>query len=494
MATAADGYARASGKAAFLSLYMSTGVMNATSALFMAHRDKIPMVVLATQTESWAVGANARAESAGILELVRPVTKWAWQPTSAGRLQEAIVRAYTIATTPPYGPTFLAIPVDFFSHEVAYQTLPKIKPVELRSTAQNPAPVVEAITRAERRVLLVGGEVVYSGGSRAVQKFAETCQAVVIAEPDPSFIPIDTAHPLYGGELGACPSLVENADLVIQAGVNSLERPYASLLKRGVKRHIHIGHDPLHANEHVVADHYLHGNAAAWLERLADLVGERLPSRAAKSDVSALETIATARSARETANAAVRSLQPISVSRLFTALREALPEDAIVVEHATTGAQLFRKVFHVPDPSTYIASSGSNQGWAIGSCVGVKIANPDRPVVAVVGDGGFMFGVQALQMSVACNAPVIYVVLNNGGWASMVSSVARHAPNVRKNGVDLHYDWSVDFAALAPAMGAEARQVSNAEELAEAIQEALGADRTFLIDVRCSRLQPEFET
>lgn len=493
LASAADGYARASGKAAFISLYMSTGVMNASSAIFMAHRDKIPMVILATQTESWWVNANARAETPGILDMVKPITKWAWQPTSVDRVQEAIARAHTIATTPPYGPTLVAIPVDFFEDEARYRTLPGATALLPSDVGAAPDAIVRAIAAAKRPVLLVGGETIYTGGAKAVAAFADASGAVVVAEPDPPFLPISTDDARYGGEIGANPTLISRADLVIHAGVNALERPYVQALMHEEQVHIHIGHDPLRVNEHIFVQHFLHGDTGAWLRELArsllNYTGQSKPP-----SIEALEEISQSRQARTQALATIADNMPLSVSQVFLTLREALPAEATVIEHATTGAQLFRKIFEVADPANYIASSGSNQGWGVGAAVGVKIARPDVPVVAVVGDGGFMFNNQALQMSAMIGAPVIYIVLNNGGWASMVGSVAANAPNVAASGTDLGYNWTVDFSAMALAMGAEIMRVNSADQLKAAVAKAVAADKSVLIDVHCARLQKGVET
>ena len=99
---------------------MSTGVLNAASAIFLSQRDRVPLVVTATQAESWALGADHRAEISDIVEAVRPITKWAWMPPTPERVPEALRRAYLIATTPPAGPTFVALPVDYWDVEIDY--------------------------------------------------------------------------------------------------------------------------------------------------------------------------------------------------------------------------------------------------------------------------------------------------------------------------------------------------------------------------------------
>ena len=110
------------------------------------------------------------------------------------------------------------------------------------------------------------------------------------------------------------------------------------------------------------------------------------------------------------------------------------------------------------------------------------------PVVAVIGDGGFTFSPQSVYTSVAFDAPVIYVVLNNGGWASMDASVRRDAPAVGEMGIDLHYSWSIDVAAVAAALGAHTAVANTRAEFITALDAALANGRTAFISVASRRV------
>jgi benzoylformate decarboxylase len=482
LTAAADGYARASGEVAFLGLYMSTGVMNATSALFMAHRDKIPMVVIATQTESWGVVANARAESVGILDLVRPVTKWAWQPPTAERVQEALLRAYAIATTSPCGPAFIALPVDFFTVDVPL--LPNPASVRPRTATAATAGLDELagwIAAAHQPVFVVGGEAVTSGAAPAAVALAERLDAVVLAEPEPSFLPADTLSGNYCGELTpSCASLAE-ADLVLHIGVNTLEREHAPVLTKGrAKRHVYIGTDEKKIHEAITYDAVVVGSIPATIEGLAQTVRIRATPPAAARVTWAAE--------RDRLVAASDDELPLTVAAIAMTLREQLPPEAVIVEHATTAASVFRRTFHVPSPQHYIAASGSNQGWGGAAAVGVKLARPAVPVVAVIGDGGFMFSPQSVYTAVQFDAPVIYVVFNNGGWGSMDASVRASAPMVDEMGIDLGYSWSIDVAAVAAALGAQTAVANTRAEFISALDAALAGGRTTFISVASRRI------
>ncbi len=481
LTAAADGYARASGEVAFLGLYMSTGVMNASSALFMAHRDKIPMVVIATQTESWAVSANARAESAGILDLVRPVTKWAWQAPTAERVQEALVRAYAIATTPPCGPAFVALPVDFFDVDVPHVPVPAGARVRAATIAGGGLEALAGwLADAQQPVFIIGGEAVTSGAAPAALELAERLDASVVSEPEPSFLPADTLHPNYCGELTPRSTVFADADLVLHIGVNTLEREHAPVLTQGrAKRHVYIGTDEKKIHEAITYDAAVVGSIPATVAALALTAGTRPASSAARP---------TWKAERDRLVVASDDALPLTIPVIATALREQLPAEAVIVEHATTAANLFRRTFHVPSSRHYIAASGSNQGWGGAAAPGVKMALSDVPVVAVIGDGGFMFSPQTIYMAGQFDAPVIYVVLDNGGWASMDSSVRSGAPAIGERGIDLGYSWSIDVAGVAAALGAETARATTRAEFIAALQAALASGRTTFIGVASRRI------
>jgi thiamine pyrophosphate-dependent acetolactate synthase large subunit-like protein len=481
LTAAADGYARASGEVAFLGLYMSTGVMNASSALFMAHRDKIPMVVIATQTESWGVTANARAESAGILDAVRPVTKWAWQVPTAERAQEALLRAYAIATTPPCGPAFVAIPVDFWGVDVPRFPNPAAaRPRTAMAAGAGLEELAGWIADARQPVFVVGGEAVTSGAAPSAVALAERLNAIVLSEPEPSFIPTDTHSPSYCGELTPSCASLPDADLVLYIGVNTLEREHTPVLTTGrAKRHVFIGTDELKVHEAITYDAVFVGSIPATVDSLAQAVPTRSTPVAAR---------VTWAAERDRLVAAADDELPLNIPVIATTLRERLPADAVIVEHATTAAATFRKTFYVPSSGHYIAASGSNQGWGGAAAPGVKLARPNVPVVAVIGDGGFMFSPQSVYTSVQFNAAVIYVVLNNGGWGSMDASVRKDAPMIGEMGIDLGYSWSIDVAAVAAGLGAQTAVANTRAEFISALDAALASGRTSFISVASRRI------
>ena len=217
-----------------------------------------------------------RANSvAGILDLVRPVTKWAWQAPTAERVQEALLRAYAIATTPPCGPAFVALPVDFWGVDVPFSPNPAgARPRTAAAAATGLDELAGWLGAAHQPVFVVGGEAVTSGAATAAVALAERLGAAVLSEPEPSFIPADTLSPNYCGELTPGTAALADADLVLHIGVNTLEREHLPVLTKGrTKRHVYIGTDAQKIHEAITYDAAIVGSIPAIVDGLAQSAG-----------------------------------------------------------------------------------------------------------------------------------------------------------------------------------------------------------------------------
>lgn len=487
----ADGYTRASGKPAFLNLYMSTGVLNAASSIFLAQRDRIPMVVTATQAESWAVGADHRAEISDIVEAMRPVTKWAWMPTSPQRVLEALQRAHAIATTPPMGPTFVPIPVDFWNELVDYAPPPRRDDLAISITASSPAieRIAELFARAERPSVVIGYEAIASGATAPLVELASDLGVAVIAEPEPPMLPTSVAHELFAGSVAEAVGVIEETDLVLHVGVNTYEACHRQIFDAGrAKQHLWIGTSDRELDKVVLSDVALVAPIGPAVEALVAAVrSHAAPATVAERHHRVVELIAEERSPIFAEREHSWDGHPMSVARVCHELRNLLPPETVLLDHSTTAVRQVREHFVVPSGPQYVSASGSCQGWGIGAAVGVQLGTPSAPVVGIVGDGGLMFGIQALWTAAAYDVPLLAVALNNGGWSSMLTSLGKNAPSVVAAGSDLHFGWSVDCAQIAEAMGVAAETVSTPDELVAAVSRHLPLTKPLLLNVNVRR-------
>jgi thiamine pyrophosphate-dependent acetolactate synthase large subunit-like protein len=498
LAAMADGYARIRGQAAFLNLYMSTGVLNGASAIFVAARDRVPMVVTATQSESWAVGADHRAEISDIIASVRPFTKWAWMPPTADRVPEAMRRAYTIAMTPPYGPTFVAIPVDYWNQEVEYLPWAPTMMAQVRvdPTDERIEEIARALERAEFPLLVVGYEAIMAGVSEELMKLASRYSCPIVAEPDPAMLPAPVKFQFFGGTLVEAAELVERADVVLHVGVNSYEAVHGRVLHAGrSKRHFWLGTSDRELNKIVHAEIAVMGPvgpSVAALVTACQKSGDGLADPSLQQRATEVrEQIAADRRHLDESREKSWDAQPMSVARICAELRKALPAETVLVEHATTATLLVRENFPLPTSKHYVCASASCQGWGLGAAVGVSFALGTAPVVAIIGDGGFLFGMQAIWTAVQYNRPLLVVILNNGGWSSMRGSVVRGAAAVLEAGMDLKFGWQADNAAICRGFGATAERIETPAELTSALERHLPLlNGPLVLDVVC-RQEPK---
>lgn len=488
--TMADGYSRAGGRRpAFVSLYMSSGVLNAASGVFLAQRDRVPLVVTATQSESWGVGAGARAEASSIVDIMRPLTKWAHEVPRADRVSEALRRATIIATTPPMGPVFVAVPVDYHGESVpeAHAGALPARPA-LAPQAAALAGAAAAVQAAERPILVVGAEALSAGAGESARRMAQASGLALLAEPDPPSLPAPDEFPMYGGVLVEADQLVAECDLVVSIGVNSYEPWHVQLPGITEVPHIQLFSDSAEIGK-VFPANISHCGDLRWLcESLETALAERPVERSAWR-----QRIAEYRGA-ERARFESRAKEgwddsPLSAARAFTTLAEHLPQDALVVEQSATMTGYLRAYMRFGDGEAYMGASGSCQGWGVGAAIGAKLAEPDRTVVAVVGDGGLMFAVQALWSAVQYELPVLVVVNNNGGWSSMRNSLRRGAPQLAAARGEMGYAWNADYAGLARSLGVDATTVTAPDDLADAVEDACRAQRPHLLDLHTRREQ-----
>jgi thiamine pyrophosphate-dependent acetolactate synthase large subunit-like protein len=309
-------------------------------------------------------------------------------------------------------------------------------------------------------------------------------------------LPAPVHFELFGGTLVEAAELVERADVILHVGANTYEAVHGRVLHAGrSKRHFWLGSSGRELNKIVHAQIAVMGPVGPSVAALAaacrkpgeGLADPRLLQRAA----AVREQIAADRRHLDESREKSWDAQPMSVARICAELRTALPPETVLVEHATTATLLVRENFPLPTSRHYVCASASCQGWGLGAAVGVSFALGAAPVVAIIGDGGFLFGMQAIWTAVQYDRPLLVVVLNNGGWSSMRGSVARGAAAVLEAGMDLRFGWQADNAAICRGLGATAERVETPAELTAALARHLPLQSgPVVLDVVC-RQEPK---
>ena len=500
----ADGFAMASGKLGVVNVHASCGLGNAMGMLYNAHREGTPLLLTAGQSDR-----RIRFEEpilwSDMVAAARPWTKWSAEIERVEDVPVAVRRAIQTALTPPTGPVFLSLPMDVQSAEADLDLTP-LRPLDRRVR-----PPLEALRRAAARLasarrpgIVAGSRVVEAGAVEALVAVAEKLGAPVYTESATSHgrLPFPCDHPLYAQQLPLWAPGVRAAladfDVLLVVGLDLLrmyvfhDPPQAMPPQTAL---IHLDENPWQIGKNYPVEVGLIGDVQSGLVELDEIIGQ--------SQTDADRTSARSRTAEYAAkHGEIRSAlrrkvdddrdhRPMTPLKLMDSLGRVLPPNVAVVEEAvTTTEHLFERLGHLKNTDGYFAHRGWALGWGIGCAVGVKLAWPDRPTLALIGDGAAMYGIQGLWSAARYNVPVTYILCNNAQYrilkdgARMLRLPA--ALQEKYLGMDLDAP-TIDFVALAQSLGVEALRVTEPEELSDVVRQSLAGDRPRLIDVTIGR-------
>jgi thiamine pyrophosphate-dependent acetolactate synthase large subunit-like protein len=479
----ADGYARASGAPGVVIVTSGPAATNTITPLAESYSGSVPVVVIMSDIASPLVGRDLGAlhEVPNQIDCFRPVTRWAEALTDAAAVPATIAGAFELLRTGRPGPMAISIPNDLLGARVE-------APVPPRSRAGRPpchVADIEAAARllagAARPLIIAGGGVVAAGAQAELTAVARRLQAPVvttvsgrgaISELDPLFHSVLPDRRATAGALMA-------ADVVLAAGTKlghrSLEKLGAALTPEQAL--IHLDVDPAVIGRQYKARLALVGDARHGLDALvAALGGGERRSRWDRARLAGLRADAGPRFTREVADA-------------IATLRRALPDDAIVVNDQTGLTYWMEHKFPVLAPRTFLYPTGSAVlGYAVPAAIGAKLARPDRAVIAVAGDGGFMFSVAELATAVKYRLPIVFLVVNDERFGA-IKYLQERFYGGRWGEADL---TNPDFVALAHAFGARGERLAALDALPDAVGRALAAEGPTLLELRMS-LEPPWE-
>ena len=501
----ADGYAMASGDVGVACVHICCGLGNSMGMMYNAYTEGSPVLLMAGQQDR-RLRFEEPVLAGDMVSVARPWTKWAHEVQRVEDVPAAARRALQVALTPPTGPVFLALPVDVQREvlEGADLSAPSLAETGTRPPLEGLRRAADLLAAAQHPAILAGGRVVEAGAIDELTKLAESLGAPVLTESTASqgrrSIPAD--HPLYAGPVSMwAPDICEclgEYDVLLAVGADLFklyihrepEWPWPQGL-----RAIHLDLTPAAIGRNHPVEVGLVGDPKAGLAELSDLVAERLtPEQRARAGARAKELGTLRRQAAEKLQAeldAARDQRPMALVSFAEALCRPLPDDVVVVEEAiTTHHSLLERLGVPQDPRAYFAHRGWALGWGLGCAMGVQLAWPERPVVALLGDGSALFGIQGLWTAAHYRLPVTFVVSNNAQYGILkMGGKVMGLPRMSAGqhvGIDL-VDPEVDFVSLARAFGVEAVRVEEPGELEERMAAAVAADGPTLIDAAIER-------
>ncbi len=472
----ADGYARASGTPGVVVVTTGPGATNTLTPLVESYAGSMPVLVVMSDVASHLVGRELGAlhEVPNQIDCFRPVTRWAETLTEATAIPTALHGAFDLLRTGRPGPIALSIPNDFLTAHVeasertgGHGRRPPCHVSEIQEAAR-------LLRGASRPLIIAGGGVIAAEAAHELQALARRLDSPVLTTVMGRGA-ISERDPLWHAVLPnrhASEAVIKAADVVLAVGCRFAHRSTQGLLLNLVfdpaQTLIHLDLDPTVIGALFKPQLPIVGDARDGLLRLGEALG---PGRTASSwDHRWRSGLSGAASPRYTAE----------IARLIEILRRALPDDAIVVNDQTGINYWMEWRFPVLAPRTFLYPVGSaTLGYGVPAAIGAKIARPDRAVLCVVGDGGFMYSVNELATAVKYRLPVVFLVMNDGRYGAIkwLQETLFHG---RWGEADLA---NPDFPALAQAFGARGERVEGVDALGAALARALTADGPTVLEL-----------
>jgi len=492
----ADGYARASGRPAFLQLHITPGLGNAMGMLYNSYRAGTPLVVYAGQHPQRGASQDPLL-TGDIVRLAEPLTKWAIEAGDAAELPILLRRAFKLALEPPRGPTFISVPTNVMDEEAESQIAPaNYVDTKVRPSAEAAERIARLLIDARSPMLLVGDGVSVSGGQAELVQLAELTGARVHS----SFaaeLPFPSAHPLYQGLLNVVsPPMLKgqlaDTDLVVAIGTPVLtllfpldEPPFAD----GTK----VVHVDLNAHE----------IGKNWQVDVGVMADPRLAMIDVIEAIKRLQTDDERKTSRVRADkvkqagdqmmgalgAAAKARwddSPMIAGRMMSELGDAMAPDTVLFDEAITASGYLMRYLRFPDTGRHYRASGGGLGPGMPNPIGIKLARPEVPVMSVVGDGSALYTIQALWTAAHHRIPVTWVIANNRSYRilklNMLDYLGEDAAGREFVAMDMT-EPALDFAQIAASFGVKGVRIEHPDEIGDALREAQGSGEPRLLDI-----------
>jgi benzoylformate decarboxylase len=496
----ADGYAQASGGLVMVNLHAAPGLGNAMGMLYDAQKAGSPIIVTAGQHEQ-RFNFTEPLLWADLPVIARPFVKWSEEVRRVADLPRAIHRAAKTALAPPTGPVFLSLPGDILlASEDLDLGMPTRVAASLRGDARAIAVAAEALARAVSPVIMAGDCVPQSDALAELVALAEALGAPVYDETMASRAMFPSSHPLYRGSLPRLPAtlraMLSQHDLLLSVGADlfTLSLPAdVEALPEGMKV-VHLDTDPWELGKNYPEAVAILGDPKATLPELTQALRGAFTDAESRKAAQRLEHVkgegvASLRQLHAQAEA-LTGRQPIHPLSLMQAIGKVLPANAVVIDESVSSGAGLRRFLKSDDARSFFGLRGGGIGWGLPAAIGAKLALPERPVVALIGDGSALYTIQGLWTAAREKLQMVFVIINNSSYRILKQRTnamkALAAQTDTYVGMDLD-NPRIDFMSVARGFGLAAHRTGKLAEVQELIVAGLRADGPTLIDVEVDR-------
>jgi len=489
---AANFYAQASGKTAFVNLHVAPGLGNAIGMIYGALKNSSPMVVTAGQQDT-RMRLRDPVLGHDLAAIAAPVTKWSVQVESADELGPILQRAFKIANEAPAGPVFVALPINVMEQET---DIAPARPATLfdksRPDPAGIAAMAKLLAAAKSPAIVAGDDVARAGADKTLVKLVDKLGAAVWFEGLRGRNSFPTDHAAYRGTLAFdAPGVAKqfaNNDLVLLVGGPFFEEVWyapGSPFPAGCKvLQIEAGSPRLAYNFAVEAGVLADIGAAleALETALPKIDGAARRNEAMKAQREAEDSAQKARVEK------AWSRSPTSMARCMAEIKAGAPKDVVVVDETITANLDLFKTFSFKGPGDYYSGRGGGIGQGVAGALGVAVAETKRPILCVSGDGSSMYSIQALWTAAHHDLPIVFVILSNREYRVLKHNIDAYRARfeVKSNKPYAHMDLTgpvLGFVDMARGMGIAGTHVTKADDIQKAVAAAFASGKPHLIEI-----------
>ena len=490
----ADGYSRSTKKLSVCNIHVAPGLGNAMGALYNAKFTNSPILVTAGQQER-GHGLTEPMLYAPLLPIAEPLVKWAYELERVEDIPRTINRAIKIAKTPPTGPVFISLPGDIMNDN-ANQTIDKNTNIYTNIISDDSTinKICEKIFKSTNPAIIVGDEISTTDALLETSNFSKTIGAPVYQQTVPWGAHFLSEYPTFIKALSRIQKevydILSQYDLLIVLGADPLRMSVYredSPIPENMPI-IHIGLNSSEIGKNYPTEIGVIANLKFLIPILTNSIISNKSINFTKQVNKRLKKIKTInwKNNKEKylkeISKTYKNYTKITADIFVSELSSILPENVVLVDEGLTTTANLLNVFPFKDSNSYHGLASGGIGWAIAGAIGVQLAQPTRPVVAVIGDGSAMYGIQALWTAANLKLPITYIIVNNHSYNILKERLNSFHGNQNYIGMDLQ-NPSLDFTKIGANFGLMTFKVTERKKLKQVIFHAIQLEKPTLVEV-----------
>ena len=491
-----EAYARATGRASFVSLHVDSGLANGIALMLDALNTGTPMVVTSANYDARKVNETIT----DLANLVRPVTKWTVELNHPDQIPSVIRRAFNEANSHPKGPVYVGFTSNALEGMAEMNIVPS-QPVHdaTRPSADGIAEAATLLMDASRPLMMVGDRLSDDDAIDEAVELAEL-MGLPVYQARGAEVAFPTTHDQFLGALSLRVSqqraVLQEVDLVLAVGSDPFEELFywGDVILPSDAKLVHIDPDRKAIGRSEPTDVGIVGHCGLALSDLIAALKERLSPgdfpEIEQRKQAVIEQRHSNRSAFEESVAEKWDHKPMTPARMMSELADAIPDNAIVVDDSISNRAVMRHYFQAERRGDLRGYRGQSIGGGMGTTMGTQCANPDRPVFGIIGDGSAMMTIQGLWTAANDNIPCIFVICNNGMYRVLKVNFNVYQQDVLElpetsGGRLLYSDFGTpfDMAAIANSMGVHGERITEPSQIKPAVDRAIASGKPALLDM-----------